>query len=347
MEITLYTTRQLLGLYREQEAPTSYFRDLGFNRVMNFDEEYIDFQKITESRRLAPLVMPTVQGRPIYTEASRLSRFKPAYLKPKDPISPSRVLRRRPTENLFSPNTLTPQQRYLSIVADILRCHRDAIERREEWMAAQVLQFGRVTLSGIDYETTTIDFERDPDHTVVLTGTDTWDNPAVNIMDELNAYIAKIRQAKFGGAVNRITVGAEVLPFILKNESVKKQLDLFTRGTNAQLNTGLRSGEKVEYIGNLGPNVQLWVNSEDYEGMNGEPEFYFDQKGVLLTTGSIEGVRCFGAILDDKAAFQALAVFPKMWTQEDPSGTFVMSQSAPLPAVVHPNNTLFIRALAE
>ena len=58
------------------------------------------------------------------------------------------------------------------------------------------------------------------------------------------------------------------------------------------------------------------------------------------------GVRCFGAILDEKAGFNAMAVFPKMWSQQDPSATYVMTQSAPLTVPVNPNNSLTAQVLA-
>ena len=39
-------------------------------------------------------------------------------------------------------------------------------------------------------------------------------------------------------------------------------------------------------------------------------------------------------------------MFPKMWDQEDPSVTFLMTQSAPLPVPVNINNTLRARVVA-
>jgi hypothetical protein len=44
-----------------------------------------------------------------------------------------------------------------------------------------------------------------------------------------------------------------------------------------------------------------------------------------------QGVRTYGAIKDRKAGLKALARFPKVWDAEDPSATFTMMQSAPLP----------------
>lgn len=343
--IQLYDTSTLLGLYREVPAPSAYFRDLCFPSAMTFEDEYIDFEKIREGRKLAPLVIPTVQGRPVYSEASTVTRMKAAYVKPKDVVSPGRVIKRRPGENMFAPNQMSPQARYNALIGDILRVHRDTIDRREEWLAAQAIISGKLTLSGPDYPSRVVDFGRAGNHTINLTGSARWDQSGVVIMDVLQTYIDRVRRAAFGGPVNRLTVGSNVLPIMLKNDSVKAQLDEQVRGTNANLNTGLRAGDYVEYIGKLGPNLELWVNSDFYETADGTAVPFLDPDTIVLTGPNVMGVRCFGAILDEQAGFNAMPVFPKMWPQQDPSATFVMSQSAPLTVPVNPNNTLSAKVL--
>jgi len=345
IEIRVYDTATLLGLYREMEPPSTYFRDLTSNQVVTFDDEYIDFEKVSETRKLAPLIVPTAQGRPIYEEASTVQRFKPAYVKPKDPVSPGRVIKRRPGENLFAPNTQSPGQRYNAIIGDIMRTHREAIERREEWLTARAVIDGEVTLTGEDYPTRVVDYQRASDHNVTLTGTFWDDSVDYPIMDDIQAWIDRVRRAKFGGPVNRLTVGADVLGVMLKNSQVRAQLDLLVRGTNAELNTGLRAGDYIERIGRLGPNLELYVNSDYYELPDGTPESYLDPKKVVLTGPNVQVVRCFGAILDDQANFQPLPAFPKMWGNQDPPVTYVMTQSAPLPVVVNPNNSLTAKVL--
>lgn len=347
INVTLYDTDSLLGLYREVPAPSTYFRNLAFNQVITFEEEYIDFQKIKEGRKLAPLVVPTVQGRAVYSEASSVTRLKPAYVKPKDAVNPARVIRRRPSESLFSPNSLSPQARYNAIIGDILRVHRETIDRREEWMAARALIDGKLTLSGVDYPTRVVDFGRAANHTVVLGVGARWGDAGVKPMTDIQTWIDRVRRADFGGPVNRLTVGSSVLPILLADADVQKQLDTQLRGSSADLNTGLRSGEYVEYIGKLGPNLELWVNSDFYEDPDtGTATPYLDPKSILLTGPNVMGVRCFGAILDEKAGFNAMAVFPKMWSQQDPSATYVMTQSAPLTVPVNPNNSLMAQVLA-
>lgn len=344
IEISPLDTATLLGFYKEVPAPSTYFRDLLVSGVVNSEDEFIDFEKLVEGRKLAPLVVPTAQGRPIYSEGARMTRVKPAYLKPKDPVSPGRAIKRRPGESMFSPNSLSPRGRFMAIIGDILRTHRSAIERRLEWMCAEAAQYGKVTLEGPDYPTTVVDFGRAPGHTVLLTGTQTWDTVGADILGDLNTWIERVRRAEFGGPVSRLTLGRNVVGPFLANASVKAQLDTLVRGTTGELNTGLRTGEYSERLGRLG-NLEIWTTSDFYEMPDGSTKEFMNPNGALLSGPNVNMIEAYGAILDDKANFRALPVFPKQWTNEDPSVTFVMTQSSPIEVPVNPNNTLFATVL--
>jgi len=54
----------------------------------------------------------------------------------------------------------------------------------------------------------------------------------------------------------------------------------------------------------------------------------------------------FAAIQDVASNFAPLEIFPKMWNAEDPSTTFVMSQSAPIMVPMNPNASLRARVIA-
>lgn len=345
IEIRPQDTSTLLGMYRQVPAPINYFRNLLVSSVFTSTDEYIDFGKITEDRKLAPLVIPTNQGRPIFTEAAAAYRLKPAYLKPKDPISPTRVLKRRPTENLFEQNKLSPYQRYLQLVADIFSAHRKAIENRLEWLCAEAALYGKVTLSGPDYPTTIVDFERDPTHTITLSGAGVvWTDPDAPIVDQLNTWVEKVRRAKFGGPVTRVTLGKNVVGPFLKNKQVLATLDTLRRGTDGQLNISIRTGDYSEFLGRIG-NLEIWTTSDWYTKPDGTTGEYMAPNGVLLTGPNLNMVECYGAILDLDAQLQALPVFPKQWKNEDPSATYLMTQSSPLEVPVNPNNSLFATVL--
>lgn len=346
IQVTLYDTSTLLGVMRELAPVSSYWLDLCFPYAVNFEDEYVDFEKIVEGRKIAPFVSPMNQGVPIYSERSEVTRLKPAYIKMKDPISPNRLFKRSAASGGVMAQGGTPASRYNAIVGDILRTHLNAQDRREEWLAAQAIINGQVTISGEDYPERLVDFKRAANHTIVLGAGARWGEAGVSILGDIETWRTRARKAKFGGPTNRITVGPDVWDVMRVDAEILKQLDTQIRGTTASLNIGLREGEEAEYMGRLGGTLDVWVYSGFYEDADGNAVEYMSPKDIVLTGANIMGHRCYGAILDKKAGYQPLRTFPKMWENEDPSVVYVMSQGSPLMVPVNPNNTIHATVLA-
>jgi len=340
---TLYDTATLGAVMREMEAPSNYW--LGFyGSELQFDDEYIDFSKITENRKIAPLVVPTAQGKPVYSAAEKVQRVKPAYVKPKDPVSATRVIKRVAGFGELTPGAapMSPSQRYNAIIGDILRQHRESIERRWEWLAAQATIYGKVTLESDDYPKTVVDFERDAGHDITLTAGNRWGDSGVSILGTIEGWKKTVRQAKFGGATNRLTVGADAWEVMREDADVREllKLDFRTSNNGLDLNLGVMEGLEIERVGKINGTTEVVVYSDYYQDPDGTVVPFMSPKDVVLTGPSVRGVRCFGAIQDKRAGWQPFPIFSKMWDDEDPSGTYVMSQSAPLMVPVGVNNTL-------
>lgn len=334
-----YDTQTLMGVYRDMAQPSTYWLDLLFPTTMTFDTEYIDFEKLTSLRKLAPFVAPTAQGVPIYGRGTNLTRFKPAYIKPKDAVLPSRMFKKLPGQLLTTDNG-SPKARWDATVADILSEHRNAIERRWEWLAAKAIIDGKVLIEDDRYPARLVDFQRAGANTVVLTGTARWGQSAGDIMGNIETWRTAMRIQKFGGPVNRLTVSPDVWNVMRQDAQLLKQLDTQVRGTGANFTTGIREGELVEYVGMISGTLAVYVYSDYYEDASGTAVQYMPAGTVVLSGPNVQGVRAFGGIVDAKAGLQPLAVFSKMWEQEDPSAMFIMTQSAPLMVPVNPNNTL-------
>lgn len=351
IENTIYDSRTLLGVFADDvhmQPPNSYWMDNWFQQQIEFTTEEIDFGKISDVRKLAPLVVPTAQGKPIYSAAERRTVVKPAYVKPKDPVTATRMIRRAAGINdLNRGQPLSPKQRYDAIVADIQRQHRYAIERRWEWMAANAVIYGRNELEDEAYPLTIVDFGRDPSHSIVLGAGSRWGDAGVSILKSVQATISKVRNAKFGGVVNRLTIGSAAWEVMQEDEELREFLNVqFKSNAGISLNLGLKEGLEVEFVGKLSNNVELYVYSDYYQNADGTVVPFMDPRDVVFTSPSIRGVRCFGAIQDIGAQLQAMPVFSKMWNQEDPSATFIMNQSAPLMVPVNPNASARMRVVA-
>lgn len=336
----LWNTHTTLGVLRETEPVTNYWLNLCFPNAMTFDDEFIDFSKIpSQGRKLAPFVAPMADGRAIYSEGSSVARFKPAYVKPSDPVTPSRALVKRPNE-LLSAAPMSPAARYDAIKADIIQAHRDAIERTWEWMAAKAVIDGKVVIEGDDYPKVTVDFGRAAGNTVVLGNGAKWGDPGISVLDSLQTLIDTVYAAPFGGGVNRITMGTDAWAKARKDPDLLKQLDLTTRGSEADFKTGLLPSGEVTFVGTFGAGIPIFVY-KDYYTVAGSATPFMSPKDIVLTGPGVQGYRCFGAIQDIGARFQALPIFIRNYiTPGDTQIEQIVSQSAPLMVPLNPNQTL-------
>jgi hypothetical protein len=343
----IYDTETLLGVMQEQEEASNYWLDLVFGSgEINFDDEWVDFEKIpSQGRKLAPFVAPLAQGRPIYAEGSRVARFKPAYVKPKDPVTPTRVLKRRPGE-ILSDTPKSPSERRDAIIADILAYHRVAIERRWEWLAAQAVLYGAVTIAGEDYPSRIVDFGRAAGHSITLGSGSRWGEANVSIMGNIQTWMDTMHAAEFGGAPTRLTVGTSAWGIMRQSAEIKDLMDKDYRGSDeVTLKRGLIGTGEVRYVGTLDGTLPVYVYNDFYT-VDGVVTPFMDPRDVVLTGPGVDGYRCFGAILDAHADFQPLSVYARNWIADDPPVEFVMSQSSPLMVPVNPNATLRARVIA-
>ena len=344
---TVYSTEELLGVYYDLEPVQEFWLSF-FPGVYESESEKIEWSKVTNYRHLAPLVLPTMQGRPTFRADEDLYSVKPGYLKPKDTIQAAAMLRRRAgLGELGQPRALSPQARYNAAVGGVLQKHRSDIERRWEWMASQALLYGTITLEDDGYPAATVDFRRDAGHDVTLGVAARWGDSGVSIVDNIDSWNDTMADAKFGGPATDIIMGTSAWAPFKADTEVQNLLNQDIRNTSGtSLDLGVGNGDKVQFKGNLSRNMRVWVYSDYYEAPDGTVTPYMDPRDVLMVGQSVQGVKAFGAILDTRAQFQPTAIFPKMWESPDPAGTVLMTQSAPLMVPVNPNNTFRARVVA-
>lgn len=345
----LYDTVDLIEVLRHQVGITPYWLQL-FPRSLTSDREEILFDQVTDgTKQLAPFVAPNVQGRVMRGRGYNAKTFKPAYVKPKHVVDPSRAIPRMAGESLGG--SLSLEQRYDAIVAENMRIERTVIENRWEWMAAQAVINGSVVVTGEDYPTVTVDFGRDASLTKTLTGDAKWDStasPAVkNPLKDIEDLRRKVHLLA-SSTISRLTFGLDAWDLFTQDDRVLKLLDTRYRGSDSEYNRAVPEGGPVEFRGRIsGQNgmgsLDLFTYSETYEAEDGTLTNVLDPALVVGTGAGLQGVRCFGAIMDKRAGLRPLAMFPKMWDTEDPSATYTMTQSAPLMVPAEPNASFTLR----
>ena len=338
----MYSTAELLGVVETIAPQTSFWLPNFFPRALNFTTEEIFFDKVTKNRNLAPFVAPNVQGKPMMNRGFKTDSFKPAYVKPKDPITPSEMFHRMAGESLGG-NMMSPAERWDAAIAARLADHRRAIERRWEWMACQAALFGAVTVAGEDYPSTTVDFGRKSSHTVTLAGTARWGQSTADIMGNIEAWALLIfNDTSF--VVDKVTVTPDVWAIMRKDTAILALLET-RRGSLSTAETGAIKPSLSRRVAILGE-FEIWVYSDTYIDDAGASQKFMPSGTVFLgSEQGMEGVQAFGAILDNKARLAPVSIFSKMWDEEDPSVTFIMSQSAPLMIPGQPDATLLANVL--
>lgn len=345
--MAFYDTTTLLEVLRVVRQPTSFFLEQCFNRQINFETPSISFDVVYgDDRKLAPFVVPNVQGRASKMDGYEQRTFAPAYLKPKDIVDPNMVIERRPGEALGT-GSLSLMQRRDAVIAEILRQHGLKHRNRQEWLAAKAIIDGKVTIAGEDYPTTTVDFRRHASLTYTLSGAALW---TASTADPLaNLKTARVNaNVRSGARITKHVFGGEAWDKFCARVSLKDLLDTRYRGNESDLKTMTDGYEGVEYIGTIrstndGGRMDIWVHTGKFIDVDGSEQFVMDQNTVVGFSESVQGVRCFGAIKDKQAQYRALEIFPKMWENEDPSVEYLMTQSAPLMVPKQPDATFSIK----
>ncbi len=220
------------------------------------------------------------------------------------------------------------------------------IENRWEWMAARAVIDGKVTVTGEDYPTVTVDFGRDPSLTGTMLTTTRWGLLSADPLADLELYRARVQRLS-GTTINKIIFGVSAWAKFAANPKVQKLLSTLYRGSGSNFNRAIAAGTPVEYRGQVSGEggigqLDLYTYSDFYREVNPETGVYteiqmMDPNYVVGLGDGVNGCRCFGAIMDADAQLAALPMFPKTWKSQDPSVQYTMTQSAPLMVPRQPN----------
>lgn len=345
MAVDLYSPAVLNRVVQDLKGGVqSFLLDTFFPEISVSTQEEIFFDVLTGKPRLAPFVSPLVEGQIVQSLGYSTKSFKPAYIKDKRVLEDGKAFRRQAGAPIAGAVDQMEARR-LTVAQETLD-QIQMLTRRQEWMAAQVLLTGSVTITGEKYPTTVVNFVRDASLTVTLTGTDLWDDAAAVPLQDLEEFADLIRAASGANAVDVVMAG-NVWKAFRGNDDVKELMDK-SAGLSGRTNLDIgpdstRAG--ATYKGTVG-DFRIWVYADSYVDETGTTQKYVpDDYLVMAAADQVEGVRHYGAIRDEAAGFQALDYFQKSWTEPDPAARFLLLQSAPLVVPYRINATLAAKVL--
>jgi hypothetical protein len=216
----------------------------------------------------------------------------------------------------------------------------DMLTRRLEWMAANALQAGTVTIKGEGFPTVVVDYGRSPTLTIALTGTAQWTSANVaagnaSPTQNIEAWQRQILKES-GAKVTDIIFTTSSWEGFIADPLLKGAIYYPKLGESGNV---IDPGAKIDrggvFKGRWGQ-YDLWIYNEWYVDMGTEGG-NIDQEYPMLTDGSVimsgpdmEGTRAFASIMDPAFNYGALPFAPKMWVKEDPAQMLLMMQSAPI-----------------
>ena len=332
-----YSTDALLGVVDGLKVAVPALLQRYFPVIEAQDTEFINFDILSKTRRIAPFVHPLVAGKIVANAGYQTKSFKPAYIKDKRQFNAYKSLQRAAGEPIGG--NLSPQQRADINMARAMADQVDMINRRLEVMASEALRTGKVTVTGDEYPTVVVDFTRDAALSpAALTGTDAWDDAASTPLDDIRLYSLTMLQ-KSGVAGSDVIMGTGAVSAFMAHASVKGRLDNRNITQNL-MNSSAVFSEGLTPLGTI-DGFGIWTYGGWYVDPADDTEKeIFPAKQIALASPGIEGVQAFGAIQDPRAGFAAVPYFPSTWIDNDPPVQWLMMQSAPLTVPTRVNASL-------
>jgi len=327
MDISLKDTATLLGVKRRLPIFQPFLLMMFFPIEKVFGTKYIDFDEIDERLKLAPFVAPKVQGQIMRKEGMVTKRFSPAYVKPKHDVDLEQTIERQAGESYGG--SLSPAERRDAIIVDNLKREDASIKYRMEWMATQVLLKGMVTVSGKDYPTQIVDFERDASLTEIKVGEATWDPVAnADTADPLQDLedMATLTDSPVTDVIMDRLAFNDFQKFPAVRELLNNQLN---QGIVSDIDLGPSNGEQVQLKGNVN-NFRIWVYTGYYHDDDDNKVFFIPDYTVILGSQAIEGVQAYGAIMSASSGMVESSQFPRDWIDPNTDQEYTETQSAPL-----------------
>ncbi|MFM0135091.1 major capsid protein [Caballeronia grimmiae] len=328
----IYDTNHLIKVVRNLKTAQSWMLDRFFPNMIMSDTEFVSIDVDVGKRRMSPFCSPLVEGKLVESRRYQTNTFKPPYIKDKRAPDLRKPVRRMIGETIGG--DMDPQEREAQNLSFEIEDQIDMLTRRLEWMAAQVLVTGTLTVSGEGFPTTVIDFGRDGSLTIALTGGAQWTaaNIAAGTADPTgNIETWQTQILKSSGAVATDIIFTPKAWKGFKLDPVLKGAILYPAlGVNGNsLNAGAQIQRGAVAKGVWGQ-YNLWVYNDWYVDENNVEQPMLPDGSLIMTGPDLDGTRAFGMIIDPSFNYASLPFAPKTWVKEDPAQRFLMMQSAPI-----------------
>ena len=299
MGFNFYETHNLLMAVEQLYPPTTflksrYFPTNGASDIFSTNDVLVEYKDGT--KRVAPFVAPRKGGVTILRNGYEVQRFEPPRVAPRRMLTIDDLNKRGFGEALLSQQT--PEIRQRALILKDAQELSEMITRREEAMAAEVLQTNACVMKHIAddadvYDEKYIKFYSGDSNPAQYTPSGSWNKDYAGVIGDLGA-MARLLTSRGLGATDLI-VGADVADAILTNTEIQKLLDLKNYEVGRIDPSVLGNGAThIATLNAKGRLINVICYDEEYtEGSETKP--YIDPKSVILTAPGA-GRTLYGAV---------------------------------------------------
>lgn len=330
--LELLDVGELALIHTNYKPMDTWLLDKFFPNRPAFDRDEVPLAEINTVHDLAPLVAPHQPGKPFDTKrAAKVDFVQPAYYKPKNMVTPATAFDEALMERLRSAGIIstgsqqmTDQEKMMIAQIAVMKRNHDAIDNSVLLMATELLLNGKYLLQSDDYEYNLVDYERDP--SLTFTPLTPWNQSGAKPVTDIETIETRLLDAN-GGSSKAYLMSGKVWAALFANEEFKERYIKPYAGISVPYKPSLNVQEGASFKGHL-DDKELWVFDATYRLKNGVKRFIPDDYFGAISdlNGSIAQCKIKNMLAN--GAVQKY--FDRQWYNEDPSGIFLMTESAPL-----------------
>ena len=271
------------------------------------------------NKTLAPFVLPYKGGITIGREGYKAKKMEPPHIAPQRTLTVDDI-KKKGLEEYYG-TTKDPVKRAAEFLTKDLADLSEMIDRRREWMAAELLTTGKLTMThyadeygekGVDFILQFYEDEFDNEYVPEIS----WKDPDADIYGDISRMIQKA--AKNGQAVSDLVCDASVVECIFKNKRIKEILD--SQVSSAFINLNFKDlPDGVSHVCTLniyGKNISIFSYMEDYTEKNmqtGELETKrMIPEGTVILIAPKMGKCVYGTITQMEEKDREFHSYPKL-----------------------------------
>ena len=301
--INIYQTKTMLAAIKQMAPVTSFLRDryfpTGAGDLFPTEEVLVEYKDVA-GNKMAPVVLPRKGSIAVERDGYSTERMTPPLVAPSRPLTIDVLNKKGFGEDLFS--NKTPAERQAEILVQDLADFDQMHTTREEYIAAQcIFNNGYVLKQYADkygegeakeYE---LRFYGADGNSAVYAPSTMWSETGADIFGDLHQMIRMLTTK--GNNATEVLLGSDVADALLKNEEIKKMMDL-TRYNVGEINpSSLPQGAAL--LGRLNIRGRM-IDLLTYDGTyvdeeTGNVEFFVPAKKIAVTApGAGRGL--YGAV---------------------------------------------------